>query len=148
MKTLIFSCALALLVTGAFAQKTKTDADVKEGVMKKAGKVWLVKPMQDSETMDNGLKIAPNGDVTKASGATATLAEGDCVSPQGKLVGLNEKDVDKVLLKKGKMWKAVVVDKSIKLSDGSTILPDGTIKKADGTIVKITNDEIVEIALN
>lgn len=144
-------CAALMVFNGAFAQKNKGNDvnQVKSGVMKKAGKVWIVKPMESDETMNNGVKVTTGGVVVTSTGATGKLDEGDCISTDGQLVALNEKNVSNIVVKQNKlMWKAEVVNKEVQLSDGSKLLPDGYIKKADGTIVKLKNDQIVSIALN
>ncbi len=106
MKTLIFLVVPVLLSIGAFAQNKTTTPAAPSGVMKKGNTVWLVKPMQDAETMDNGLTVRPNGNVKTASGKVLPLSDGDCIGTDGKMVGLNEKNVKTALVKQGKMWVA------------------------------------------
>lgn len=153
MKAIMLIVALALVTTGAFSQTSpkktaKTPPPpVPSGVLKKGNSVWILKPLQDNETMDNGLTVKPNGNVRTASGKTFTLQDGDCISTDGKVVGLNEKNLTSAIVKKGKMWVATRVQQDMQLSDGSTVTPDGTLKKKDGTVIPLKNDQIFDIAV-
>ena len=146
MKSIILLCAIAILATNAFGQNSTIKSNVKEGVMKKAGKVWVVKPMQEQEVMSNGLLVKPNGIVKTAQGKTITLNNGDCIGVEGKVVGLNQKDVTSALIRNGKMWVVVKLEEPLALSDGSFILPDGVVKKNGNTLTVLKNNEIVDVA--
>ena len=143
MKTIILLCTVLVLTTGAWAQKSQS---IKSGVMKKGGSVWLIKPMEENEKMDNGVTVKVNGTVEKKSGKTVTLNNGDCLDKHGELVALNDKGVKSALIKNGKMWKATRVSKALVLSDGTKISVNGTVKKSDGSTIVLKNDEIVALA--
>jgi hypothetical protein len=146
MKIITLLCVAVVISTGAFAQKATTNTGpIKSGIMKKGKTVWMVKPMQDNETMDNGLKITPNGRIHTASGQISELNDGDCVSPDGRLVGLNEKNLTTAYIKHDRMWIATRLDKPLTLKNGTSILPDGTLKKKDGSVMPLKNDEILDI---
>jgi hypothetical protein len=142
-KAILLFCAV--IVTGVAEAQSATNT-IQSGVYKKGKTVWVVKPMQDNETMDNGLTVNPNGNVKTSSGKSVLLGDGDCIGTDGRMVGLNEKDIKTALVKQGKMWVATRVDETMTLSDGTTVMPNGTIKKKDGTIVPIKNDEIIPVS--
>lgn len=146
MKTIFLFCASALLASGALAQTASSTSALKEGIMKKGGKVWLVKPMQEDEILANGLIVDPNGTAKTPDGKTIELGNGDCVGSNGKVVGLNEKKVEYALVKNDKMWILIKLDSPLTTSDGTSILPDGTMIKSDGSTVLLKNNEIVNIA--
>jgi len=142
MKSLILLCVAAIFATTAVAQSL-TATSVKPGVMKRAGSVWIVKPMQDNKTMDNGVTVKPNGYVNTPDGKIIPLNNGDCIGASGKIIGLNEKDVNYALVKNGKMWIVTRLNQTIVLKDGSSISPDGTLKKTNGTIIALKNNQVV-----
>lgn len=146
MKSIILLCAAAIIATGTFAQNVVSINYSKSSVMKKGGSVWIVKPMQDEVTMNNGLIIKPNGIAKTADGKTIILGNGDCIGLNGKVVGLNEKDVSFALIKNDRMWVVTKLEEPLLLSDGSTIMPNGMVKRNDGTSLLLKNNEIVDIA--
>lgn len=147
MKTLTLICAAAVITTSALAQRTTTTTE-KTSVMKKEGKVWLVKPMQQEETMSNGLRVEPNGMVRTTNGKTMFLSNGDCISMSGAIIGLNEKDINSAVIKNGKMWAITELNDPMQLANGTIILPNGNVTENDGTTIKLVNDEIVNISSN
>ena len=149
MKSIILFCTAAVIATGAFAQNQVNTTDVRcssTKIMKKAGKIWVVTPMQDNETMSNGLVVEPCGVVKTIQGTTYTLGNGDCISMDGREIGLNEKEIDRVLIKNKRMWVATKLDKLLILDGNTSVLLDGTVHKSDGTKVVLKDNQIVNVA--
>src|SRR5579862_1155191 len=146
MKRITLLLILAASTLGAYAQGQK-QIPVKSVVMKRGGKVWIMKGMDENLTMDNGLLVLTDGTVKTADGETAALEEWDCISKEGKLIGLNERKADTVVLKNNnKMWTATKLDKPLNLTNGSSVMPDGTVKTQDGRTIILQEDQTLDLA--
>ena len=148
MKTLTLICAAAVITTGALAQSTTTTTTEPISIMKKEGRIWMVKPMNQEETMSNGLRVEASGIVRTTQGKTMFLSNGDCISKSGEIVGLNEKSITSAIIKNGKMWTITLLNEPLQLSNGTIVLPNGNVTQYDGTTIKLTNNEIVNISNN
>ncbi len=154
-KLTIFLCAI-MITTVAFAQKSgkQTSAkaskhvDMKEGVLKKDGKIWYIRKMTGDMNLDNGVKASTDGTVKLAGGKTFTLSESDCVNFKGEMVGLNQKltTVDGIVTKQnGIMWVWSVLSKPLLLKNNTYATPDGTIRQTNGSFVKMKDKEFVDM---
>ena len=98
MKKLILLSALAFSFsafipasTNAQAMEQKKMDKMKDGsVMMKDNKMMVMKggnwvPMDKDMTMTNGTKVSTDGTVTMKDGTKKTLANGDCVKPDGMI---------------------------------------------------------------
>lgn len=99
MKKLLILCAAFLLMTVASIAQTpdqtppsKTDKHhkMKDCVMMKDGKMWVMKDGQKSEmtetmTLSNGTSVMTDGSVKTTDGKTMMMKDGDMMDMNGKM---------------------------------------------------------------
>lgn len=152
---IMFLCAIVVMPM-AFAQQTNNQSSnnpapqtqLKEGVMKKDGKIWYIRKMTGDMNLDNGVKASTDGTIKLYSGKTFTLNNGDCVNFKGEMVGLNQKlsTVDGLVMKKnGEMWVWSVLSRPLLLKNGTYATADGTIRQTNGSFTKIKDNEFVDM---
>ena len=101
MKNLFVLFAALLITVGASAQ---ADKKMKDGVMMKDGKMWIMKAgttteMKADMTMKNGTKITPKGEMTPKGGKPTMMKNGDWVDMDGYLHGkyAGQREVNRLL---------------------------------------------------
>lgn len=147
MKPLVIFFIAVACATNSFAQ-LKMEPPVKELIMMKDGKMWLVKRMDSTMTMKNGIKLLTDGTVQMQDGRTITLNDNDCMNLDGHMVGMNEKATANVLMKSGRMWKVMKIENNTILDNGTTVRDDGTVSTKNGNMVVLRNGEWADIAEN
>lgn len=133
----------------------------KDHVMMKDGKMMLIKDgkmvmMYEDMTMANGTVVSSDGTIKTKGGKTRMLLNGDIVDMKGKVTSKKVKDdrwvknhkkmKDHVTMKRGKMMlmkngEFFVVDKNMKLANGTVIAPDGKVNMKDGSTMQMKNGD-------
>lgn len=153
MKTFTILLSAFVITTMAFAQKPApqtTDnkgTKMQDGVMNKDGKIWYIKSLTETMSLDNGVLAMTDGTI-KVNGKPITLHEGDCVNFHGQMIGLNQKysTVDGLVMRKnGTMWVWSILNRPIKFTNGTYALPDGSIKMTDNKYVFLKDKEFVDM---
>ncbi|WP_343673100.1 DUF6799 domain-containing protein [Chitinophaga sp.] len=112
MKKLLILCASLLLMTAtaAFAQYPTTDTamhhhsgmhKMKDCVVMKGGKMWMMKDGQKSEmtqtmTMSNGTMVMADGTVKNKDGKTWMMKDGEMMDMNGKVMMKDKMMKDKM----------------------------------------------------
>ena len=137
----------AVIISSAASTQTVHKTSMKEGVMKKNGKMWFIQILPDSMILDNGTVVYINGSLKSTDNKHYTLAEGDKIDFEGAIQAYDQKIDDErgmIVMNNHIMWVWSVLDKPLLLSHGKYAMPDGTIKLTTGKFVKLKNDSFVD----
>lgn len=120
---------------------------MKEGVLKREGKVWYIKALTGPMTLDDGSVVNTDGTVKTITGKTIKLADGKDITFQGSVGTLYHKMDDKrgmIVMNNNLMWVWSVLDKPIKLTNGEYVIPDGTVRQTTGRYIDIKDKEFID----
>jgi len=141
MKTLFALLVVVIFTTGAIAQSAMKDC-----VMMKDGKVWVIKNMTTSMKCSNGSTVAANGAVKDKDGKITKMANGDCIDKDGTMSKMDmSKPMNGAGMKDGKMMTMMALDKDMTMTSGTVISPDGTVKMKDGKTSKMADGDCIDM---
>jgi len=144
-KITLFVCAFIISST-AFCQQA-SQKTIKEGVLKKDGKMWYIKALTGPMTLDNGYTVNPDGTLKSYNGKVNKFNDGDCVNFKGsktKLFHNMDEKRGEIVMNNNTMWVWSVLDRPLRLSNGSYIMPDGTLKLTSGKYQPLKDKDFVD----
>lgn len=168
MKKILIIILSVFISVGIIAQEKKLNVlqdlkmkQTKEHVLMKDGKVMLIKDgkmvmMYEDMTMANGTVVSSDGTIKTKDGKTRMLLNGDIIDMKGKITSKKVKEdrwvknhkkmKDHVTMKGGKMMlmkkgELFIIDKNMKLSNGTVVTPNGTINLIDGSSMRMKNGD-------
>lgn len=168
MKKIFIILLAVFLSAGAMAQDEKLDAlqnlkikQTKDHLMMKDGKMMLIRDgkmvmMYEDMTLANGCIVSSDGTLKTKDGKTRMLLNGDVIDMKGKMTSKKVKDdrwvknhkkmKDHVTMRGGKMMlmkngELFVIDKNMKLANGTVVTPNGTINMKDGSTMQMKNGD-------
>jgi len=157
LKTVTVFIVTSVLTLSAMAQQSSnqtsakaahpTVAKMEEGVIKKGGKMWYIKSITSTMPMATNVEINSDG-ILKIKHKTKKLSEGDCINYQGELVVVskNKIKIDSFVMRKNNaVWVWRILNSPVDFTNGTTAMPDGSMKTKDGKVVKIKDDEFIDM---
>ena len=122
---------------------------VKDGVVQKDGKVWVIKAGEKSEltsetTLSDGTKVQADGDVVSKSNKEWELSDGDAILQDGRpviegsVVGWGEKP----LLTED--CAGTPLKEEMKFPNGNKVTAEGTIAFSDGKTGKLQDGDVIQ----
>ncbi len=149
-KITLFVCAF-IISSAAFCQQATQLNTIKEGILKKDGKMWYIKALTGPMTLDNGYTVNTDGTLKSYNGKVNKFADNQCVNFKGKQTKLFHKmDVKRgeIVMNNNTMWVWSVLDRPLRLSNGSYIMPDGTLKLTSGKYQDLKDKDFVDFSGN
>jgi hypothetical protein len=146
MKQLTLLAAAIIISAAAFCQSSQLKT-IKEGVMKKDGKMWYIKALTGPMTLENGIIVNTDGTLKNYNNKINKLADGECINFKGDKTKLSHKmDVKgaEIVMNNNSMWVWSVLQKPIHLSNGTYIMPDGTLKLQSGSYQDLKDKDFVD----
>jgi hypothetical protein len=104
---------------------------MKEGVIKKEGKMWYITSFPDSMLLDNEIRVYANGNYKATNGKIYKLKDGGRLDYEGALEDMDQRIDEKsgmVVMNNGIMWVWGLLNKPMRLTNGDYIMPDGTLR--------------------
>jgi hypothetical protein len=137
---------LALVITGSGdAQQMLYNASMQEALLKRNHKVWYIQTLSDSMEMKNGAVVYADGSIRDGTGKVYTMADGDCIKFNGKLVIFYEwiKTIDGIKTTRHivRVWS--ILTQPITLQNGIYAMPGGTLKLTTGGYIKMKNKDFM-----
>jgi hypothetical protein len=131
MKAIILFIYAVAISGAAIAQAPFHQTTMKEGVMKKEGKMWYIKAFRDSMLLDNDIHIYANGLYKTTDGKTFKLKDGGRLDYEGAVEGMDQR-IDEgggmIVMNNGFLWVWSVLNKPMLLTNGNYVMPDGTLR--------------------
>jgi hypothetical protein len=136
-----------LLVAVVFATGTIAQSAMKDCVMMKDGKMWVVKNMTTTMTCKNGSTVMANGTVKGKDGKTMMMKNGDCITEGGDMMkmDMSSKPMNCMMMKDGKMMTMMAMDKTMTMKNGAMVMTDGSVKMKDGKTMKMANGDCMDM---
>ncbi|RTY86783.1 DUF6799 domain-containing protein [Flavobacterium sp. GT3R68] len=167
MKKIFIILFSVFISVGIMAQEDKLNAkdlkmkQTKNHVMMKDGKVMMIQDgkmaiLYEDMIMANGTVVSSDGTIKTKDGKIRMLLNGDIVDMRGKITSKKVKEdrwvknhkkmKDHVTMKGGKMMlmkkgELFLIDKNMKLANGTVVAPDGTVNMKDGSSMQMKNGD-------
>jgi len=137
---IFFALSTASLVD---AQQITCNSSMQESLLKRSNKIYYIRTLTDSITIQKGSVVYANGKIKDAAGRTYITSDGDCIKYNGSMLMFYHtvKTVDGIKIKKSFVMIWSVLNEPVTLQNGIYATPDGKLKMLTGLCIKMKDKD-------